>query len=203
MDCTEVDMNVGKIVSRMGVVLVGVSALGLSGCGEEDIGSVAQAIGPECAAAAPTASFISTINYTSPQTYNPPYCWKGVVLDVENYASTAPPGYWIYTNIGWADSVPLASEPNHVTNCNNLWMQADLFEEVNGVPVFRASREAYGTWLTGFPAANTCWGPGVNFNDMMVVGKTYRISATARTYKNGGAPTRKLSVLTSFVNPPR
>jgi hypothetical protein len=214
-------MDTLHFISGLAVALVSSGALFLSGCAaesadaeadesavaagaDESVGEAAQAIGSECAAAAATASFVSAINYTSPQTYNPPYCYKGVMLDVSSYASTAPLGYWIYTNVGWADSVPLASQSGHETACAQLWMQADLFERVNGTWVYKLSREDFGYWVAdGLFSSDTCTPPTVNFNDIMVKGRTYRISATARTYKSSSAPTRKLNVVTSFVDPPR
>ncbi|HEU4409376.1 MAG TPA: hypothetical protein VFS43_29220 [Polyangiaceae bacterium] len=205
-------MDKVKIISRLGAVLVGASALWLSGCAAEagegeapegDVDSVGQAIGTECAAAAPTASFVSAINYTSPQTYSTPNCFKGVVLDVTKYASTAPAGHSVFTGVGWADSVPVASQANHVADCNNLWLHADLFEIVNGVPVYVTSRDDHGTWLTDFPAANTCQGPSVSLTDLMTPGKAYRVSATARTFQSSSAPTRRLSAATTFLPTPR
>jgi hypothetical protein len=166
------------------------------------VGEASQAIGSECAAAVATQSFVSVINYASPQTYSTTNCYKGVVLDVSSYVSTAPSGDWVYTNVGWADSVPLASQAGHEAACAALWMEEDLFERVNGTWVFRGTREAFGYWSTGFPAANTCMPPTVDFNDTMIAGRTYRISATARTSKSSAAATRKLSVFTSFVTPP-
>lgn len=211
-------MNTHNFVSGLALAIISSSALLLGGClaegasaelsdtddatsVEEAVGEASQAIGSECAAAVATQSFSSTIDYTSPQTYSTTNCYKGVVLDVTSYASTVPAGNWIYTNVGWEDSVPLASQPGHEAACAALWMEADLFERVNGTWVFRGTREAFGFWETEFPA-NTCMPPTVNFNDVMVPGRTYRLSATARTAKGSSAPTRKLNVATSFVNAP-
>lgn len=212
-------MNTHNFVSGLALALISSSALLLSGClaegasaelsdtadaasVDEAVGEASQAIGSECAAAAATQSFSSVIDYTSPQTYSTTNCYKGVVLDVTSYASTAPAGNWIYTNVGWADSVPVASQSGHEAACAALWMEGDLFERVNGTWVFRGTREAFGYWSTDFPATNTCMPPTVNFNDVMVPGRTYRIAATARTSKGSSALTRKLSVVTSFVEAP-
>ncbi|HEU4539022.1 MAG TPA: hypothetical protein VFS00_33105 [Polyangiaceae bacterium] len=207
-----------NIVSHIGFVVMASAALWLGGCvegagegggaGENDaaegpVGEVEQAIGAECAAAAPTASFVSVLDYTSPQTYNTVNCFKGVVVDVKSYASTAPLGDSIFTGVGWADAVPLASQANHVADCQNLFLQADLFEIVNGVPVFKTSRQARGQWLTDFPAPNTCQAPGVSFSDLMIKGRTYRVSATARTTASSSAPTRRLTIVTDFLPTPR
>lgn len=195
----------------MGIVLISVSALSLSGClaeagegevFEEIVGEVEQAIGPECAGAFATASFISTINYTSPQTYNTASCYKGVVVDVQNYASTRPLGYSAHTTITWEDSVPLASDSNHVSNCNNQLIHADLFElGLNGTWVYKTSRADFGFWQDDDEGLdwNTCLSPEVSFSDLMSFNKTYRISATARTYNGSGAPTRTLAITTQYL----
>lgn len=210
----EMNVNIGRTISCIGVVSLCVSALALASCladadgevFEEDVGEVEQAIGSECAGAFPTATFISVIEYMSPQTYNTASCYKGVVVDVSNYASTKPFGHDAFTGAGWADSVPLASDSNHVSDCNNLWVQGDLFElGANGSWIYRTSRERKGSWNSD-PNAwfyNTCSPPGVAFSDLMRTGKSYRISATARTSKSSYAPTRKVRVLTSFIEIPR
>jgi multidrug resistance efflux pump len=108
-------MEFVRIVGGMSVLLS--SAVTLMGCSVEaaddgaldgDIEQVEEAIGTDCAAASPTATFAGAINYTSPRTYDTAHCTKAVVLDVSNYAFVAVPytpgvSGQFFTDVSWAD----------------------------------------------------------------------------------------------------
>jgi hypothetical protein len=195
-------MTIGTIMSRMGIVSICASGLVLSGClgnaeveaFEEDLGETEQAIGTECAGVStPTASFShSGVGYLSPQTYTTTSCYKAVVLDVSDYQVPAS-GSWI--NVSWNDTVPVASDPDHVATCNSMYVQAELFELAsNGSWIWLDSQNNQGTWKSG-----TCYYPMVDLFDLDL-GKTYRIAATARTSNSSSAPTRKLAVATGWLH---
>jgi hypothetical protein len=192
--------------SIMGVVLTA-STLALCGCTveagapstpEEAVGNTAEAIGPECAAATATQTFVSEIHYTSPKTYDTQDCYKAVVVDLSNYASTMPHGDIADTTVTWADTVPGTK-----TVCNSTWVRADLFQKINGMWIYKGTKESQGWWSTGgfsFPVG--CQTPGVDFATEMTQHNTYRIAATARTDNTSNAPTRKLRINTSYTIPP-
>lgn len=205
-------MDIKRIVERMSVALLGAAALSLAGCSvqateeegiEEDIGDEAAEIGTECAAAAVTATFVGGINFTSPQTYSTTNCFKAVVLDVTNFKNGFAPEpidgftHTFRSFVQWADALPSLSDPNREALYSQLWLDADLFEVVNGIPVYKTTKESFG--FCGF----FCSAPlAIDFAPLMQPGKTYRISATARTSKSSAAPTRKVNVTTNwFANP--
>ncbi|WP_437286657.1 hypothetical protein [Sorangium sp. So ce406] len=208
-------MNTLRIVNGLGFVCFSVAAFALTGCAvdaagddspvddmvEEDVEVVEeaeQAMGVECANAAATATFVGGIDYSSPQTYNTASCYKGVVLDVSNYSSlyAQNPSGSVFpgrTTVEWADSLPALSDPDRIVKCNSTYVAADLFERVGGNWVYKTTKESLGAW-TPFFDGGFCAGPAVSFSSEMQAGKTYRVSATARTYKSSSAPTRKLHV---------
>ena len=205
-------MNTLRIVNGLGFVCFSVVAIALAGCAvdaadddslvddvmEEDVDQAEQALGVECANAAATATFVGGINYNSPQTYNTTNCYKGVVLDVSNYSSlyAQNPSGSVFpgrTTVEWADSLPAFADPDHEAKCESTFVAADLFEKVGSSWVHKTSKESLGSW-TPFFDGGFCAGPAVSFSSEMQAGKTYRISATARSYKGSSAPTRKLHV---------
>lgn len=215
-------MNTYRIVNGLGFVCFGVVAIALAGCAidatgedaldgdvvEEGVAEAEQAMGVECAGAAATATFVGGIKYNSPQSYSTPSCYKGVVLDVQSYSSlyTQNPSGAVFpgrTTVDWADSLPIPSDPDHVVRCESTYVAADLFEKVGSSWVYKTSKESFGSWTPFFDSA-FCAGPGVSFSSEMQAGKTYRISATARTHKSSSAFTRKLHVESRLpVNAPR
>ena len=205
-------MNTYRIVNGLAFVCFSVAALAFAGCAvdagdddsllddvvEEDVEQAEQALGVECANAATTATFVGGIKYDSPQSYNTTSCYKGVVLDVSNYSSlyAQNPSGSVFpgrTSVEWADSLPAFADPDHVARCESAFVAADLFEKVGNSWVHRTSKESLGSW-TPFFDGGFCAGPAVSFASEMLAGKTYRISATARSYKGSSAPTRKLHV---------
>ncbi|WP_437754345.1 hypothetical protein [Sorangium sp. So ce1389] len=205
-------MNTYRIVNGLGFVCFSVAALAFAGCAvdagdddsllddvvEEDVDQAEQAMGVECANAAATATFVGGINYNSPQTYNTSSCYKGVVLDVSSYSSlyAQNPSGSVFpgrTTVEWADSLPAFADPDRVAKCESTYVAADLFEKVGSSWVHKISKESLGSW-TPFFDGGFCAGPAVSFSSEMQAGKTYRVSATARSYKGSSAPTRKLHV---------
>ncbi|WP_437810813.1 hypothetical protein [Sorangium sp. So ce1078] len=210
-------MNTYRIVNGLGFVCFGVVAIALAGCAvdatdddalvddvvegdvvEENVAEAEQAMGIECGSAATTASFFGGINYTSPQSYSTTSCYKGVVLDVQNYSSSYAqnPSGSVFpgrTTVEWADSLPTLADPDRLSRCESAYVAADLFEKVGQSWVYKTSKESLGSW-TPFFDGGFCAGPGVSFSSEMQAGKTYRISATARTQKSSSAATRKLRV---------
>ncbi|XXX75259.1 hypothetical protein WMF30_47180 [Sorangium sp. So ce134] len=207
-------MNTYRIVNGLGFVCFGVVAFALAGCAvdaagddalvddvvdvDEDVAEAEQAMGVECAGAAATATFVGGINYTSPQSYSAASCYKGVVLDVQSYSSSYAqnPSGSVFpgrTTVEWADSLPTLADPDRVAKCEATYVAADLFEKVGSSWVYKTSKDSLGVW-TPFFDGGFCAGPGVSFASEMQAGKTYRISATARTQKTTSAPTRKLHV---------
>ncbi|XXY54052.1 hypothetical protein WME91_23265 [Sorangium sp. So ce269] len=205
-------MNTYRIVNGLAFVCFSVAALAFAGCAvdagdddsllddvvEEDVEEAEQAMGVECANAAATATFVGGIKYNSPQSYNTTNCYKGVVLDVTQYSSlyAQNPSGSVFpgrTTVEWADSLPTFADPDHVARCESTYVAADLFEKVGTSWVHRTSKESLGSW-TPFFDGGFCAGPAVSFSSEMQAGKTYRISATARSYKGSSAPTRKLHV---------
>ncbi|WP_437315568.1 hypothetical protein [Sorangium sp. So ce385] len=201
-----------RIVNGLAFVGFGVLAIALAGCAvdatdedaladdvvEEDVAEAEQAMGVECAGAAATATFVGGINYTSPQSYSTASCYKGVVLDVQSYSSlyAQNPSGSVFpgrTTVDWADSLPAFADPDHVATCESTYLAADLFEKVGSSWVYKTTKESLGIW-TPFFDGGFCAGPGVSFSSEMQAGKTYRISATARTHKSSSAATRKLHV---------
>ncbi|WP_437305215.1 hypothetical protein [Sorangium sp. So ce388] len=205
-------MNTYRIVNGLGFVCFSVAALAFAGCAvdagdddsllddvvEEDVDQAEQALGVECANAAATATFVGGINYNSPQTYNTSSCYKGVVLDVSSYSSlyAQNPSGSVFpgrTTVEWADSLPAFEDADHEARCEITYVAADLFEKVGSSWVHKTTKESLGSW-TPFFDGGFCAGPAVSFSSEMQAGKTYRISATARSYKGSSAPTRKLHV---------
>ncbi|WP_437830398.1 hypothetical protein [Sorangium sp. So ce1153] len=205
-------MNTYRIVNGLAFVCFSVAALAFAGCAvgaggddsllddvvEEDVDQAEQAMGVECANAAATATFVGGINYNSPQTYNTSSCYKGVVLDVSSYSSlyAQNPSGSVFpgrTTVEWADSLPAFEDEGHEARCESTYVAADLFEKVGSSWVHKTSKESLGSW-TPFFDGGFCAGPAVSFSSEMQAGKTYRISATARSYKGSSAPTRKLHV---------
>lgn len=209
-------MIIERMISGMSVVVVSVAAMTLAGCAmeaedvdaidiEEDIAQEAQAIGTECAAASPTVTAVGTVNYTSPQTYDTTNCFKAVVVDVSNYKTGAPLpptndglSYSFSTSVSWADAVPNVSTLNHAAICNSMLVRADLFEVVNGVPVFKTTQTSLGNWSDGELFSN-CSTPALDLTSQMQAGKKYRIAATARAGSGSSAPTRKVNMNASWT----
>ncbi|KYG09898.1 hypothetical protein BE21_15400 [Sorangium cellulosum] len=205
-------MNTYRIVNGLGFVCFGVVAIALAGCAvdatdedalvddvvDEDLAEAEQASGVECAGAAATAAFVGGINTTSPQSYSTASCYKGVVLDVQSYSSlyAQNPSGSVFpgrTTVEWADGLPTLADPDRIAKCESTYLAADLFEKVGPSWVYKTTKESLGIW-TPFFDGGFCAGPGVSFSSEMQAGKTYRISATARTHKSSSAATRKLHV---------
>jgi hypothetical protein len=208
-------MIIERMISGMSVVVVSVAAMTLAGCAmeaedvdaielEEDIAQEAQAFGAECAAASPTVTAVGTVNYTSPQTYSTTNCVKAVVVDVSNYKTGAPLpptndglSYSFSTFVSWADAVPGSSTLNHEAICNSMLVRVDLFEVINGVPVFKTTRTSLGQWIDG-DLFSLCEAPALDLTSQMQAGKKYRIAASARSSSASTAPTRKVNVNASW-----
>jgi hypothetical protein len=195
-------MITGHIVRGLCIVsFTSMSGLLLAGClGEElaegedqteDIGVTAEAIGISCAEASPTATFIGSIDYTSPQTYDNLSCFKAVVLDVKNYSNNTS------TTVKWGGG-GLSTK----ASCESAWMRADLFEKINGKWEYRSTKEKYGYWFDGtedptIPIVGCTFAMGISyisFSSEMIMGHEYRIAATARPYYGSSAPTRVVHV---------
>ena len=187
-------MNMGRIVSRMGIVSVCASGLLLSGClggaegegFEEEVGETEQAMGSQCAGATATASFNGWANWVSAQTYDTPSCFKGVVVDVNSINSV---GGVSTVTASWADSAPTTQAA-----CEARYVQMDVYERINGSWSYQLSTGSNGDWNAG---PGTCLVPGVY--EVLLPGHTYRFSLTARTANSGSAPTRKVRLLTGGI----
>jgi hypothetical protein len=139
-------MNMGRVISHMGIVSVCASALVLSGClgsaegegFEEEVGETEQAMGLECAGAAATASFTGSADWVSVQTYSTPSCFKGVVVDVNNILK---PGGVATALVYWADSVPTTQAA-----CEASYIAADVFRWVSGSWSYSFSMDDHGVW---------------------------------------------------------
>jgi hypothetical protein len=153
-----------------------------------ELGSLGQALGePSCATGSATATFQSTIdNYISPTTYSASGCFKAVKVDVENY--TAAEGDW-RSVVFWNASLPTSQAA-----CESLWLASNLYESVGGAFEKLEFKSDTGSWNA---TSNLCTGPGVEWGrNFMPPGRTFRITASARTAQTGGAPTRRLGIAT-------
>jgi len=179
----------------------------LVGCGsssdvEQEQAQAEQALGIECLRAQSTI-FTNGISVTSPRTYNPPSCYKGQVYDVMDYEQSAsgtfggggagPTVGTASTVVTWADDAPTLAA------CPNAWVASDLFlivhEGSSGGSGPIASRSGYGR-----VAGGACELPSVTWdNTIMPPGRSYRVTATARTSNTSAAPTRRVSTQ-SFLN---
>jgi len=172
----------------------------LVGCGSSSAVEQAQAqaeqgLGMECLRAQATVTFTDGISVTSPRTYNTASCYKGQVYDVMKYGQSTSisvgtggvVGFGTAsTAVKWADDAPT------VADCPNAWVASDLFLLINegtggSGPI--ASRSGYGRVSNG-----ACVLPSVTWDAaIMSPGRSYRVTATARTSNTSAAPTRRVS----------
>jgi hypothetical protein len=174
--------------------------LGLAGCAvdaasDEEIAEIEEHLDETCATAPLSHQSVGSLNYTTPQTYNPPACYKGQVVEVMNLS----PNYIGLGNIQsggiyvtWADS-----EPGTKTACEASKVRALLFEKQGSSWVTLADKTVTGT----FHAAGGGWSaycnpPALSFTKGLTAGKTYRVALTGRDPSNA---TRKVNVKTEMV----
>jgi hypothetical protein len=170
------------------------------GAAEPDVASAREALGTECSGADAEGTFVNGIGVTSPQTYNPPYCFKGQVYDVTNYdpntgMSTGSGGganASMSTLVKWADATPA------VADCTSAWVGSDLFVSHDGTTGAGVTRWTYLGSQSGNGAVvrGACWVPSITWTSEMPTGRTYRVTASARTRSGSSADTRKVSVQT-------
>lgn len=187
-------MNMGRVISRMGIVSVCAGALVLSGClgsaegegFEEEVGETEQAMGLECAGATATVSFTGSADWESVQTYNTPSCYKGVVVDVNNILY---PGGVATATVYWADSAPTTQAA-----CEDSYVAADVFKWVSGSWSYHFSMDDHGVWNAG---TGKCQTPLVG--DGLGTGQSFRFALTARTSASSSASTRKVGIQTGGI----
>jgi hypothetical protein len=193
-------MNMGRIISRLGIVSVCASAVVLSGCLasaegegleeqvgeglEEQVGEAEQAIGTECAGATATQSFTGSANWVSPQTYSTTSCYKAVVVDVNSIANV---GGIAYATVYWADTAPTTQAA-----CEASFVRMDMFEWVSGSWSNYYTDSAPGVWNSG---TGTCQKPSVGTGVTPL--HTFRFAITARL---GDGTTQKVGISTGGIS---
>lgn len=129
-------------------------------------------------------------NYTSPTTYSNPSCYKAAVADAYLYDTNV----YESTIVNW-EGPYLA---NSRSQCEALLLRADLYVRLSTRYLKLKTVESRGRWSDGcappYICNPGCTYPRVKFKSEFYRGSHYRITATARTYNSGAAPTQPVSI---------
>lgn len=183
-------------VARLYVVSLFLLACQL-GCGvrpDEKPHVKGEALGQQCAAANPTATFTHGISVTSPSSYTTTNCTAAVVYDVSSYDG----------NIGSAPDVVSTTVGINVsgltaTACQqNNWVNSDLFVRVGASWQYVASQQAFGVQATG--GVTSCRASIVWAQNQMPNGGTYRVTASAGKGDPNGFSSRQAVTVQTRVD---
>ena len=163
----------------------------------EEVGEQESALEQACAKAAAAVTEQHGIDAVSPRTYSVGRCFKGYVVQVDDYLTdeaAGPPGGEGGSAADspaafatWEDALPTTRD-----GCEAAWIGGYMFEQRPG------SSFAYVDFksVTGIWIGNGCAVPAIQFApEFLVRGHNYKVAVSARTRQASSAPTRKVRVI--------
>lgn len=150
---------------------------------DESVEQDGSALGVSCAGATPFARYLLGYDFHSPQSYNPPDCFKGIVVHSDNSAGISPPATPVI--VIWDDVVPTTEE-----SCTQAVVRGYRFH-FNTVTSWITDdiQSAHGVWL-----GTSCQVPSVRL-DGPNVAAPMRVAFSAKPRDTSSAPTRKVRAI--------